>query len=269
MNPQLTARRLARPVDESMNLLNDVSRDALEPAYAAASPRRRRWWMVGLAVLVIGLMIGGSVADQLRAAPAEQLEREQLIQRVEQAAAASDAQRERITQLTRENRALSDGALANDPDAAQVQGQIDQLDPVTGMRAVTGPGVVLVADDAQDAQRSGSSVVDIDIRQAVNGLWQAGAEAIAVNGHRLSSRTAIRVAGDAITVDYRSLTRPYRIEAIGDSSALLRAFPSTGGGNWWAYLKQNYGIRYDLSPAGSLQLDADPGLGVRVAQKKA
>ena len=148
MNPQLTARRLARPVDESMNLLNDVSRDALDPAYAAASPRRRRWWMVGLAVLVIGLMIGGSVADQLRAAPAEQLEREQLIQRVEQAAVASDAQRERITQLTRENRALSDGALANDPDAAQVQGQIDQLDPVTGMRAVTGPGVVLVADAA-------------------------------------------------------------------------------------------------------------------------
>jgi len=59
-----------------------------------------------------------------------------------------------------------------------------------------------------------------------------------------------------------------RTEAIGDPSALLRAFPSTVGGAWWAFLKQNYGIRYDLSSAGNLQLDADPGLGVRVAQKK-
>lgn len=267
MSPQATARRLARQVDESMNLLTDLSRDALDPAYAAASPRRRRWWVVGLALLVIGLMIGGSVADRLRAAPAEQLEREQLIQRIERAGAITDAVRERISELSSENRILSDQALANDPAAIQVQSQIDLLDPITGMRAVTGPGVVLVADDAPDTERRGSSVVDVDVRQAVNGLWQAGAEAISVNGHRLSSRTAIRGAGDAITVDYRSLTRPYRIEAIGDSAALLRAFPTTGGGAWWAYLKQNFGIRYDLSSAGTLQLDADPGLGVRVAQK--
>ena len=89
-----------------------------------------------------------------------------------------------------------------------------------------------------------------------------------MNGHRLSSRTAIRGAGDAITVDYRSLTRPYRIEAIGDPNALLQDFPGTPGGAWWAYLKQNYGIRYELTSAGSLRLNADPGLGVRNARRK-
>ena len=251
-----------------MDLLTDLARDALDPGYATASVRRRRWWVVGLAALVIGLMIGGSFADRLRTAPAEQQEREQLIQRIELAAAESDALRSRVSQLTEENRAQAAGALAGDPDATEAQRQIDLLDPLTGMRAVTGPGVVLVADDASDTDRKGSVVVDVDIRQAVNGLWQAGAEAISVNGHRLSSRTAIRGAGSAITVDYRSLTQPYRIEAIGDPSALLHTFPSTVGGAWWAFLKQNYGIRYDLSSAGNLHLDADPGLGVRVAQKK-
>ena len=255
MNPQLTARRLARPVDESMNLLNDVSRDALDPAYAAASPRRRRWWMVGLAVLVIGLMIGGSVADQLRAAPAEQLEREQLIQRVEQAAAASDAQRERITQLTRENRALSDGALANDPGAAQVQGQIDQLDPVTGMHAVTGPGVVLVADDAQDAQRSGSSVVDIDIRQAVNGLWQAGAEAIAVNGRRLTSLSAIVNSDIAIQVNKGPLSPPYVVQAIGGTNLQADLVETDSGLTFFA-LAEQFGFVVQRENVSSLLLPA-------------
>ena len=40
------------------------------------------------------------------------------------------------------------------------------------------------------------------------------------------------------------------------------------GGAWWAYLKQNYGIRYELASAGSLRLNADPGLGVRNAERK-
>ncbi|MFT3862151.1 DUF881 domain-containing protein [Micropruina sp.] len=251
-----------------MNLLTDLSRDALEPTYRTAGPRRRRRWLVTCAMLAIGLMIGGSIGDRLRAAPAEASERDQLVQRIEQANTDSDALRARIAQLGVENRALSDQALAKDPAAVDVQRQIADLDPVTGMRAVTGPGVVLVADDAEDTDRSGSKVVDVDVRQAVNGLWQAGAEAIAVNGHRLSSRTAIRGAGDAITVDYRSLTRPYRIEAIGDPNGLLRSFPGTAGGAWWTYLKQNYGIRYDLNTAGSLRLEADPGLGVRVAGQK-
>ena len=267
MSSQTGAPVRSRRVDESMNLLTDLSRDALDPSYRAASPRRRRWWLVALATLVIGLMIGGSVGDRLRAAPAEQLEREQLVQRIVEAGVASDLLQARISQLKDENRALSDNALARDPAALEVQRQLDALEPATGMRAVTGPGVVLIADDADD-ERKGSKVVDVDVRQAVNGLWQAGAEAIAVNGHRLSSRTAIRGAGDAITVDYRSLTQPYRIEAIGDSNGLLRGFPGTGGGAWWAYLKQNYGIRYDLSSAGSLRLGGDPGLGVRVAGKK-
>jgi uncharacterized protein YlxW (UPF0749 family) len=263
--PEGTATR-PRRVDASMDLLTDLYRDALDPGYRSADPRRRRWWLIGVVALVIGLMIGTSVADRLRAAPAEQTERDQLVQRITDVGAATDAQRARVAELQEQNRRLSRDALAKDPAAAEVQRQLDLLAPATGMQAVTGPGVILIADDAEDAARRGSKVVDIDIRQAVNGLWRAGAEAIAVNGHRLSSRTAIRGAGDAITVDYRSLTRPYRVEAIGDAPTLLQTFPGTAGGGWWAYLKQNYGIRYELTSAGSLRLNADPGLGVRNAE---
>jgi len=267
VSPQAAGNPI-RQLDQSMNLLTDVSRDALDPSYAAASPRRGRWWLIGLVSVLIGLMIGTSIGDRLRAAPAEQVEREQLIRRIEDTGASIDSLRVRSAELRAENLRLAEAVLVDDPASAEVKRQLDLLAPATGMQAVTGPGVVLVADDSEDSERQGSKVVDVDIRQAVNGLWHAGAEAIAVNGHRLSSRTAIRGAGDSITVDYRSLTRPYRIEAIGDPAALLAAFPASSGGVWWAYLKQNYGIRYELASAGSLRLNTDPGLGVRNAQRK-
>lgn len=259
---------LRRRADESMDLLAGVFAEALDPAYAATRPRRSRWWLVGLVTLLIGLLVGTSIGDRLRAAPADQVERDELIRRIDEAAGTADARRVRVAELKEQNRRLSLDALAGDPEGAAVQRQLDLLGPVTGTRAVTGPGVVLIADDADDTTQRGSKVVDIDIRQAVNGLWRSGAEAIAVNGHRLSARTSIRSAGEAITVDYRSLTRPYKIEAIGDSQALLSGFAATPGGSWWAYLKQNYDIRYELGSAGNLRLNADPGLGVSNARPK-
>ena len=42
-----------------------------------------------------------------------------------------------------------------------------------------------------------------DLQIVVNGLWDAGAEAISVNGQRLTSKSAIRFAGQAILVNYR------------------------------------------------------------------
>ncbi len=88
-------------------------------------------------------------------------------------------------------------------------------------------------------------MLDIDLQILANGLWQAGAEAVAINGHRLSTLTAIRAAGEAITVDYRSLTRPYRVEAIGDPHTSQQQFVRDHAGLWWNELTQNRGMRYD------------------------
>ena len=89
-----------------------------------------------------------------------------------------------------------------------------------------------MVDDAPVGRRTTrrDRVLDIDLQVLANGLWQAGAEAVSINGHRLSDLTAIRSAGDAITVDYRSLTRPYRVEAIGDPRTLQARFVESAGG---------------------------------------
>ena len=122
--------------------------------------------------------------------------------------------------------------------------------------------------DGPDATVGGSRLVDDDLRMVTNGLWAAGAEAVAINGHRLSSRTPIRNAGDAITVDYRSLSRPYVVEAIGDPDTLQRGFAASQGGAWAAGLAEHYGVVWSISAQQSLELGADPGLGVQHAQRE-
>ena len=125
--------------------------------------------------------------------------------------------------------------------------------------------------EVDDAPAGGADardrVLDIDLQILANGLWQAGAEAIAINGHRLSSLTAIRSAGDAITVDYRSLTRPYRVEAIGNPRTLPARFAETAAGAWWHELATNRQMGYEASTPASLVLPADPGLVLRHARR--
>ena len=100
--------------------------------------------------------------------------------------------------------------------------------------------MLIVVDDSPAASSDARDrVLDLDLQMLANGLWQAGAEAVAINGHRLSGLTAIRSAGDAITVDYRSLTRPYRVEAIGDPRTLQARFVESPAGAWWNDLAQN------------------------------
>ena len=127
--------------------------------------------------------------------------------------------------------------------------------------------MLIVVDDAPaDSSDTRDRVLDLDLQVLANGLWQAGAEAIAINGHRLSTLTAIRGAGDAITVDYRSLTRPYRVEAIGDPRTLHARLVESPGGAWWNELAQNRRMRYEISGVNELDTRRRPGHGLRYAQ---
>ncbi len=263
--PQGSTQEAPRRPDASMDLLNNLRRDALDPSYALAAAEhgpRRRGTVLFPALVIVGLLFGLAVASTWRTAPAAAQERQALIDRITAAEAQIDQLQGRAAGLSQEVRDLrrSAGTLS-----ASEQRQADLLGPATGADPVSGPAVRLSIDDGPDASLAAARVVDADLRMAANGLWAAGAEAISINGHRLSSRTAIRNAGGAITVDYRSLTRPYTLEAIGDVDAMRDGFPSSDGGRWLEGLKQHYGVAWRLDRAGQLTLEADPGLGVERA----
>ncbi|GAA1395885.1 DUF881 domain-containing protein [Luteococcus peritonei] len=256
--------RPARRLDASMDLLRTLQQEAVDPDYplvAARQPRRNPW------VLLLGLALAAclltmAAVQTRRGATDAAGERDQLIARVQAAEQQADAQQQQVARLTGEVQRLQADSLP------QASAQQQNLAAQTGLQAVTGPGIVVVVDDASDITSGGqaTTVTDQDLRQLVNGLWAAGAEAVAVNGHRITARTAIRSAGSAITVDYRSLTHPYRVEAIGDPRSLASDFAASSGGQWWSFLKDNYRLGFEVTTSKQLTLEADPGLDVTHAR---
>jgi uncharacterized protein YlxW (UPF0749 family) len=281
----------ARPPDASMTLLTQVMTRPLDPGYAAAATRRRergeppsrgargRSLLVLVTAGAIGLMLGTSWWQTHRSTPLGTSARRALINEIDrQDLAAGDLQRRNADLF-----ALLDATRARQLEL-QAQGglaeEVANLGLATGALETTGPGIVVTLDDAPSARapadnapgRVGSGtaddgrVLDRDLQLVVNGLWFAGAEAVSINGQRLTAMSAIRSAGAAILVDYRPLSPPYQVAAIGDPARLQPRFSSGPGGQDVQYLKDNYGVRVSISSSGSLRLPASAGLTTRRAR---
>lgn len=254
---------MKRP-DASMELLREISTTALDPEYTTTSKPRRNPTVMAIAVLLVTTVIAVAGLTTVRDSGESAEEREELLSRIasqeDQIATleteVADLQAE-VSKLRGEQ--ITDPQLREDLSLAQLQ---------TGAVPVVGPGLVVIADDATGSIETHQVVYDTDLSQLVNGLWEAGAEAIAINGHRITSLTPIRSAGSAITVDYVSLSPPYRIEAIGDPNQLLAAYGQTAGAAWWQFIANNYAIKYEISLSeADLELAGDPGMDLRYARR--
>ncbi len=256
-----------------MDLLRQIVEEPVDPGYAeaaAAGTNKKPRWRFGFAVvaILIGGLITMSVLQNSQSAPIVADERRELIDRIVTAEAEQDQLRARTTGLGAEIEQLRAAALGGDAEAKRLEERITENDAAIGGRAVSGPGLTVIVDDAPgDSGDTRDRVLDLDLQILVNGLWQVGAEAVTVNGHRLSPLTSIRSAGEAITVDYRSLTRPYRVEAITDPDSSQQQFVQTHAGQWWNELTKSRGMRYELSTVKEISMDADPGLSLRHAER--
>ncbi|GAB3925600.1 DUF881 domain-containing protein [Kribbella albertanoniae] len=264
-----------RRVDASMSLLNNLMAHPIDEGYAVAARTRpqqdgkpvrsRHRVMLAVAAVVLGFLIAVAASQNYRSAPEAEKQRKELIARINQADTRLSGLRTDQTRLADEVRRLQAGGLTNADNGVALQQKLDDLELQTGAIAVTGPGLKVVVNDAKDADKEGR-LLDVDLQQLVNGLWTAGAEAIAVNGHRLTSMTAIRGAGSAITVDYSSLTPPYTVLAIGDTGTLPARFAQSSGGQWVQYLVSNFDVRMTITTEDSLLVPADATIALRYAK---
>lgn len=261
-----------------MSLLSSLTDDALEPAYAdaaqrrAASPHRSEHHgpsrLAAAGTLAVGGLLAVAFAQGRAGAPAAAEERRQLVERITAGTTRTDAEQVRLQQLRVEVARRRDAALQAGPggaaaSAAAAAAQLRGLELAAGSVAVTGPGVVVTVADAPAGEGTGaagaagpSRVLDTDLQRVVNGLWAAGAEAVAVNGQRLSATTAIRSAGEAVLVAYRPLSPPYRVAAVGDPATLEADFVDGPGGRWLTTLRRTLGIGVDVRTVRQLSLPA-------------
>ncbi|MFI5793967.1 DUF881 domain-containing protein [Streptomyces sp. NPDC051677] len=283
-----TPARASRP-DASMSLLTNVMDHSLDDGYAEAAARKRADGAGGLpktvraklglaAGLVLAALVVTVGAAQARvAAPVVAKEREELIDRIDRETEAADKLESTVDKLR-------DDVSARQQKALKQSGGGDQADLVgilSGAVEVHGPGVKLVVDDAKEATTGGDGdpretsgfsdtgrVRDRDMQRVVNGLWASGAEAVSINGQRLTALSAIRAAGDAILVDNKPLVPPYTVLAVGDGKNLSTRFQNSADGLYLNALQENYGIRTAISVAKDVRLPAAPSVIVRTAQPR-
>jgi uncharacterized protein YlxW (UPF0749 family) len=252
-----------------MSLFVDIASQALDPGYAEAAARRpageglrRPPWLAVVGVVAATLLVVIAGVQAHRSAPDASRSRDRLVAQVQAHGRSVDALQKRLDRLRTDTAGLRDSALASSAAGERLASRLDAEELAAGTLAVTGPGLRVTLDDSRDGR---NRVLDRDIQAAVNALWAAGAEAVAVDGQRMTAQSAIRQAGDAVLVNFEPVSAPYDVDAVGDPVALETAFGSSAAAARLHAYVQLYGLRFHYARAGSVRLPPAPGLTLRYA----
>jgi uncharacterized protein YlxW (UPF0749 family) len=268
------AERAPLPDRVTMPLLTLVTQDAVDEDYVHAARRRaaagttpaptHRTALRGAAAVTIafGLLIALAAVQTARNADVDQASRNALIDRIDQRQKNVRSLRDEITVLQRENDELQSSN-------SRVRGQLAEatvaqraLQISTGFAPVKGPGLRIAVSDSPDGSAEGR-VRASDLRLLVNGLWQAGAEAIAINGRRLSTISALVNSNVSVQVNRSPLTPPYVVSAIGDAGLGARLQTTTSGQQFQA-LSGQFGFQVDRQNESELDLPSAPDTQLRL-----
>ncbi len=291
--------------NRSMSLLDELTVNALDPGYQQTVdrrvsgagtadqpggrrdhprryPRRRRGLLVA-GLLVAGLLLATAAAQARSRAPASAQVRSSLAADVAARTRDTDALQSQVAQLRVQVAAARGRGLAATRSGTAMAEQVAALEEANGGTPLRGPGLrVTLADatlptpDPLAATKRPSAlpgdagrIADRDVQDVVNALWAAGAEAISVGGQRLTPQTAIRAAGQAILVDFRPLSPPYDVIALGEQSQLGNRFGDSPTARRFRTYAATYGIGFTIRSERALTVPVGAGPPLRAARPPA
>jgi len=267
-----------RPLPEHVTepLLALITKRSLDADYEHVAARRRALGRdpeshpvprrtAGLVLLVFGLLVTIAAVQTSRNASADDAGRESLIEQVDlRRQSVSELQKQLDRQQSQVFALQSElNSLATERQATQAR--LERLGIRTGFGAVSGPGVQVTVNSAPGS--AGSELVrDSDLTLLTDALWAAGAEAISVNGQRLTVLSAFRNVGIGILVNSQPINPPYVFSVVGNPDTLPANLLASSMGEKWYALKDSLGFRFDVRNGGTMSLPAAQQQRLRSAQ---
>ncbi|MBN9502495.1 MAG: DUF881 domain-containing protein [Armatimonadetes bacterium] len=132
-----------------------------------------------------------------------------------------------VAKLRADNTKLQNAMASQTSSTKALNDSLQEAKIIAGLTDLQGPGVVV---ELKDSKKPASGIFpadliihDIDVLKVVNELWNAGAEAVSVNNHRVVGGTSFRCVGSVILVDDVKIASPIVIRAIGNADTLKGA----------------------------------------------
>ena len=105
---------------------------------------------------------------------------------------------------------------------------------LAGFTPIPGPGIEIVLTDGTTTPRppdypdamlvQGGDLILLNMM-----LWYGGAQAVAINGERITAQSAITSSGPTLLINGRRTVGPFHVTAIGDPAVLRGALETRGG----------------------------------------
>jgi uncharacterized protein YlxW (UPF0749 family) len=193
----------------------------------------RRNRVVGiLVVAVVALATGFLVAGQVKAqllTPSNQVARYQaLVRSVQDLERTNVSSRAKIAALRADIDAVEGAAAQQSATTQALKNQVADLRAHAGLTAVHGPGVGVDLGDGTPAPDVNGQIGYLinyqDVQDVVNLLFASGAEAVSVNGRRITPLSSFSGSAGQIVIDQGPpLTAPITVLAIGDRNSMVAA----------------------------------------------
>ena len=260
------------------DFLTELFRNPLDPGYADAAARKavegspagmRRWFTRGaslITLIALGFLFVVAYQQTIADEPARTKARAALLQQVQ-------SRRDQTTQLQQQADKLSDDVakLRERELGGAAVAQLRDMEAATGLAPVKGDGAKIKLGDGPTPinpvtgeRNTVARVKDTDLQLATNALWSLGAEAITINGQRLTATSTIRQAGEAVLVDLQPVGSPYEVIAIGPDD-MAKDFRDGYAGKFFKELATRYGMSFAASDVHGVTLPAATELKLRVA----
>lgn len=233
--------------------------------------RVRSWVTVGGVLAAAGLLF---VASGIHALQSGDRRPQNLAALVEDESARVDLLTEHAAGLNEEINTLTLSEGVNVPELPPRLAERE--DVAAGSAAVSGPGLTVSLDDAPpsaadtapgDPHPNQLVVHQQDLQAVINALWAGGAEAMTLQGERVTSTSAFRCSGNILLLHGKVFSPPYEVTAIGNRGALSEALDENEDVQVYRAWADVLGLGWNVQAHDRVEISATQSTGeLRYAQ---